>query len=124
MIKKTISYIDLNGLPRTEDFYFHFSQAEIQEMNLRQGGGLAETIQTVSKASDPNTLITTFKKLILDAYGEKSADGKYFLKRDADGRPLSRMFEPTPAYSILFTELSTNAEAAAEFVNGIIPDVK
>ena len=121
MIRKTITYIDYNGLERTEDFYFHFSQAELAEMNLRNGGGLVDMINRVIKANDPNTLISIFKDLVLRAYGEKTADGKHFLKFDKEGNPLSRQFEQTEAYSKLFMELATDADAAANFVNAIMP---
>jgi hypothetical protein len=58
-----------------------------------------------------------FKDLILRAYGEKSADGKRFMK----SKELSEAFAQTEAYSILFMELATDADAAAKFVNGIVP---
>ena len=43
------------------------------------------------------------------------------MKFDDDGRPLSRKFVQTEAYSELFMELSTDAKAASEFINGIVP---
>ena len=38
MFKKTITYEDYNGVKRTEDFHFHFSKAEIIEMQLSTAG--------------------------------------------------------------------------------------
>ena len=58
-----------------------------------------------------------FKDIILRAYGEKSADGKRFIKN----QELRDAFAQTEAYSDLFMELATDAEAAAKFINGIIP---
>lgn len=34
---------------------------------------------------------------------------------------ISRSFAETEAYSVLFMELATDAKAAAEFVNGLLP---
>lgn len=121
MLKKTIKYSDYNGTERTEDFYFNLSKAELMEMELSTPGGLAETIQKVVATQDGPQIIKIFKDLILTSYGEKSTDGKYFLKEDADGRKLYKKFEQSEAYVNLFTELATNAEAASEFVNGIVP---
>lgn len=121
MIKKTITYKDFNGNERTDDFYFHFSQAEAAEMSLRNDGGLTGMVERIVKAEDRNALMDIFKGLILDAYGEKSTDGKYFMKKDADGRPLSRKFEQTGAFSKLYMELITDADAAAKFFNGVVP---
>lgn len=117
MLKKTITYTDYNGVERKEDFYFNLTKAEITEMELGTTGGLAEMIQRVVDAQDGPSIMKIFKELILKAYGEKSQDGKRFIKSEE----ISDAFTQTEAYSILFMELATDAEAAANFVNGIIP---
>ena len=78
-------------------------------------------IQNIVQAQDAPAIIKVFKDLVLKAYGEKSADGKRFMKVNEAGVPLSIAFSQTEAYSTLFMELATNSEAAAEFVNGIVP---
>ena len=117
MLKKTITYHDYNSVEYTQDFYFNLSKAEIMEMELGTTGGLAEMIQKIVAAQDAPSIIKVFKDLILKSYGEKSADGKRFIKSDE----ISTAFSQTEAYSELFMELATNAEAAAAFVNGIVP---
>ena len=117
MLKKTITFTDYNGVERTEDFYFNLTKAEIMEMEMSTAGGLAETIQKIVSAQDAPSLIAMFKELILKAYGEKSLDGKRFIK----SKELSDAFSQTEAYSILFMELATDATEASNFVNGIIP---
>lgn len=117
MIKRTIAYEDYNGVERKEDFYFNLSKAEVMEMEMSTAGGLAEMIQRVVAAQDQVSIIKIFKDLILKAYGVKSPDGKRFIK----SKELSDEFSQTEAYSQLFMELATNAEAAADFVNGIVP---
>lgn len=121
MLKKTITYEDYNGVSRTEDFYFNLSRAEAAEMEMSIDGGLSERITKLIAAKDAPSIIKIFKDLILDSYGEKSADGKRFIKIDENGRKLANNFAQTEAYSILFMELATDADAAAEFVNGIAP---
>ena len=117
MLKRTITYTDYNGVERTEDFYFNLNKAELMEMELGTEGGMADMISRIVSAQDTPSIIKIFKKLLLKAYGEKSPDGKRFIKSDE----LSDSFSQTEAYSILFMELATNAEAASSFVNGIIP---
>lgn len=117
MLKKTITYLDYNGNELTEDFYFNLNKAEIMEMELGTEGGLGESIKKIINAKDTPALIELFKKLILKAYGEKSADGKRFVKSDE----ISTAFSQTEAYSDLFMELATDDKAASAFVNSIIP---
>ena len=119
MLKKTITYTDYNGTERTEDFYFNLSKAEVMEMEMGIDGGLTEMINKIVAAKDAPAIIKIFKELILKAYGEKSADGKRHIKSGE----LSTAFSQTEAYSNLFMELATDADAAAKFVNGIIPAV-
>ena len=117
MIKKTITYVDYNDVERTEDFYFNLSRAELMEIEMSTSGGLVEMINRIVAAQDAPAIIKIFKDLILKAYGVKSLDGKRFEKNDK----LRSEFEQTEAYSQLFMELSTDADAASKFVNGIMP---
>lgn len=120
MLKKTITYTDYNGSDRTEDFYFNLTKAEVMEMEMSTTGGLTEMINRIVAAQDAPAIINVFKKLVLKAYGEKSPDGKRFIKSDE----LATAFSQTEAYSQLFMELATDADKASEFVNGIIPQDK
>lgn len=117
MLKKRIKYVDYDNNEREEDFYFNLSKAEIAEMELSIEGGLQKWIERVVDAKDTPQIIELFKRLILQSYGEKSPDGKRFIKSDE----LSKEFSQTEAYSELFMELATDETAAANFVNGIIP---
>lgn len=117
MIKKTITYTDYNGSTRTEDFYFNLTKAEVMEMEMSTTGGLAEMIKRIIAAQDQPAIIKVFKDLVLKAYGEKSSDGRRFIKSDE----ISIAFSQTEAYSQLFMELATDADAAAKFVNGVVP---
>lgn len=117
MLKETITYEDYNGTSRTEDFYFNLTEAELMEMEMSMNGGLAEMIQRIVSAQDAPAIIKIFKEMVLKAYGQKSLDGKRFIKSEA----LREEFSQTEAYSQLFMKLATDADAAARFVNGIMP---
>lgn len=117
MLKKTVTYTDYNGVERTEDLYFNLNTAEIMEMEMSISGGLTEMIKRVVAAQDAPSIIKIFKDLILRSYGEKSADGKRIIKSEE----LSTAFSQTEAYSIVFMELATDPDAAAKFIQGIIP---
>lgn len=117
MLKRTTTYTDYNGNTRTEDLYFNLTKAEITEMELGTVGGLTAMIHNIVAAQDAPAIIKIFKELILKAYGEKSPDGKRFIKSEE----LSTAFSQTEAYSELFMELATDADAAAKFVNGVVP---
>jgi len=120
MLKKTISYTDYDGNLRTEDFYFNLSKAEVTEMELSAEGGLSKMLEKIVASQDSKRIMEIFKDIILKAYGEKSPDGKRFIKN----KDLREGFSQTEAYSELFMELATNADAASSFVNGIVPSGK
>jgi hypothetical protein len=117
MLKRNITYTDFNDQTVTETFYFNLSKAELVEMEMSIKGGLGEQIREMIRAEDSPKLIALFKRLVLEAYGVKSDDGKRFIKSEQ----LREEFTQTNAYSELFMELATNNEAAAIFLNGIIP---
>lgn len=115
----TIDYKDFNGLDRTEDFYFNLNEAELAEMELSKDGALTAMLQTLIAAQDMPAVFAIFKKLLLTAYGKKSVDGRNFIKSEA----ISTEFECHAAYPTIFMKLTNDADAAVEFVKGIIPSV-
>ena len=118
MLKKLIKYTDYDGRERSENFYFYMSKAELMEMELGTVGGMQNLIQLIIDKQDIPKIMEAFKTIILKAYGEKSADGRRFIK----SKELSEAFSQTEAYSNLYMELITDADAAAVFINGIVPE--
>lgn len=119
MLKKTITYTDYNGVERTEDHYFNFTKAELAEMELSTTGGFGEMIKKIVAAKDMPSIIRVLKQLVLDSYGIKSDDGRRFIKSEE----ISTAFSQTEAYSTIFMELASDDKAAADFVNGIMPEM-
>lgn len=117
MLKKTITYVDYNGMERTEDFYFNLSKAEVAEMELSVQGGFSKMLEEIIASKDNAQIVNLFKQMVLKSYGEKSPDGRRFIKSEE----IAQAFAQTEAYSEIFMELALNEDKAAEFVNGIMP---
>lgn len=122
MHKETITYVDFNGTERTEDHYFNLSKTEITELEVSMSGGLAEYLMGIVNAKNVPEIMASFKKIILSAYGIKSADGRRLEK----GEEISKAFTESPAYDVLFQRLflSGDVNAASDFINAIIPQIK
>ena len=117
MFKKTMTYTDYDGNQRTEDFFFNLTRAECMEMNFSETGGLEKMLRKIIAEQDTKRIVEVFKEIVLKAYGEKSPDGRRFIKTPE----ITEAFSQTEAYSDLFIELATNADSASAFINGIIP---
>lgn len=116
MYKKVITYTDFDGEERTEPFYFNLTEAELVELEMRFGG-VNKMLKEIQEAEDGYRVTQAIRDIICAAYGEKSSDGRRFMKN----KEIFDSFRATEAYSVLFTELLTNETAAAEFVNSIMP---
>lgn len=118
MYCKKITYTDFDGNVRTEEHYFNLTEAELIEW-LMAGPGytLDKVLDNMTKKLDTKGIMDAVKDLIYKSYGEKSLDGRRFVKN----HEVKANFMETNAYSVLFVELATDAEKAAEFFNGIIP---
>jgi hypothetical protein len=117
VLKKTITFNDLDGNPVTEDFYFHLNKAEIAELQYGMEGGLSAHLREIANSGNPGLLLSTFKGLILKTVGRRSEDGRRFVKN----QEITDDFAQTDAYASMFMELCTNANAAAEFINSVVP---
>lgn len=121
MITYTENYTDYAGNKRTEEFHFHYNQAELMEMELETEGGFSARVNRIINANSHPELYRLIKQFILGAYGVKSEDGRRFMKSDE----IRRSFEESPVYEILMMRMTTGPNAgdeAAKFINGITPD--
>ena len=118
MLKITKTFKDFEGNERTLDMRFNLTKAELIEMNMEVEGGLQKELEKIVQTYDSNKLLKFFKDLVLRSYGEISPDGMRFIKNDT----IRENFSQTQVYSDLFCELAEDADKAAAFVNGIIPE--
>lgn len=118
MLKKRIRYEDYDGIKREEDFWFHLNKAEVSEWLMQSGGyTLDKVMLKLARENNVKDLMGVVKDLISRSYGEKSVDGKRFIK----SKEQTEAFLQTEAYSNLFMELMGDGEEMAKFFTGIIP---
>lgn len=117
MLKREIKYQDFNDEEVVEEFYFNISKSELVELEVEYKDGFSGMIQKIIESKDSKELVKQFKQIVLLAYGQKSADGKHFLKSDE----MKTEFSQSAAYNALFMELATDAGAADIFIKGIMP---
>jgi hypothetical protein len=128
MLKKTITYENpFTEQMVTEEHYFHISKADLVEMEMeehkdeytdKQGKkltGMQAKLQRIVDSEDGKAIMSEFKEMIRRSYGKK--DGDRF-RKSAD---IWEEFASSEAFSQLLFDLCTNAAAAAEFINGIVP---
>lgn len=117
MYIKEVTYTDFNDKEKTEKVYFNLTKSEIIKLQASVDGGLAEAIDKIQAGGDPYKIVPLFDKILLAAYGQKSADGSRFVKN----AELTEEFSQTAAYDAIFSELMMNREAATEFFTSVIP---
>lgn len=117
MYSRKVKYEDYDGNEREVECYFNLNKAELLELQMSWDGGLEKVLEKIIAEHDQKRMIEMFKMIILKSYGQKSLDGNRFIKNDQ----LTEEFTQTEAYSELFMLFATNADAASEFINGIIP---
>lgn len=117
MLKKRIAYEDFDGNKREEDFYFNLTRAELTELELSLNGGLTTLLEKIVQEKDNAKIVQYFKEIVLRAYGEKSNDGKYFVKNEET----RARFESCAAYDELMVQFFTDVNNASDFINGIMP---
>lgn len=125
MHKRSISFHDLDGDLRTQDFYFNLTMPEVTELELDMPGGMSNYWVSMVETKDAKNMLRSFKDLISRAYGERQDDGITFLKEDPlTGRPLGRRFLQTGAYTSLFLELlgpTATSNDFVEFLKAVLP---
>lgn len=120
MLKHTMTYTDFNGEEQTDTFYFNLTKLECLELDLGVKGGLEGYLTNLVDTKDFDSLIREFKKIILASIGQKSPDGKRFIKNDA----IRDEFAQSNAFVDLFMRMVTDTQFVVDFVNQVVPRIE
>lgn len=120
MLRKQVTYENFDGETVTETLYFNLSKAEILELNSQYDGGVRGEIERAQDTGDNFAVYNFVKNFVLACYGEKSADGKRFVKSDE----IRDAFQQSQAFDeFLFgmLEADDNGAKVANFVRAVMP---
>lgn len=117
MVTKTITYTDYNGETRTETLYFNLTQMELTEMAYADRENLTDILNKAIAENDTGTIVRFLKKFIISAYGEKSSDGRFFLKSEEK----KNSFACSAAFSALFEQLASSEKDIEAFITSVVP---
>lgn len=129
MLKKTVEYTNLMGNQVKKTLFFNLTQTEAVEFAMELPD---EVTKTVGEDPEVNVEAASLKlvqklgskgvfgfvkNLVLKSYGIPSEDGDSFVKNEK----IREEFEHSLAFDTLFMELMQDDNAAAQFVNGVLP---
>lgn len=117
MLKKDITYENFDGDMVTDTHYFNINKSEIVELELEYEGGIEGFFAKIIATKNEKELWNQFKRIVLMSYGEKSEDGKRFIKTEE----LGKEFSQTLAFDALLMEFMTSEDALVEFIIGALP---
>ena len=118
MFSRTFEYKGYDGNMHKDTYWFNLDEAELTKMELSRVGGIRGFMTRLMKENRPAEIVDMFEKIILGSVGERTADGRRFVKN----QEIIDDFRFTPAYSQLFMELVSSSEKLSEFFRGCIPE--
>lgn len=117
MLRKSVNYTDFDGNNRTEVLYFNISKPELLDYLADKGDNFESYVRKLTETSNLKGIMDLFKEIVVISYGEKSEDGRRFIKSEQ----MSKEFMQTEAYNTLFEELIADPKNAIAFIKGVIP---
>lgn len=116
MFSDTITYTDFDGNERKEKIYFNLTKAEALKLDA---SNYTEYLQSVLDSENPEKILEAYEKFIDLGYGEKSEDGRRFVKSDE----ILQNFKTSLIFDEFYFKLLGDPNYAINFMVGILPDV-
>ena len=109
MIKKKVTYIDLDGKEKTEELRFHMNKLEYIKFVGGIGVELEDKVKELTDKNDVLGMTNLIENLLVVSYGKM--DGKKWTKSEED----QEEFRNSEQLAELFAALITNPDEAAKF---------
>lgn len=113
-------YEDFLGNRREKKLMFNLTETEINVAQLSEDGGYSEKLERLSKEKNPQDIISEFRFIVLNSYGELSEDGTVFEKSEK----IKNHFECSAAYNAFFMKLISDQAFAEKFIRATLPTPK
>lgn len=117
MYRTEVEYENFDGEKVKETIYFNLTKAEMLQLQLAYPEGYQAYLQRLVDDGNQKGMIEEFKHLIATAYGERSDDGRRFIKSPE----ISSAFMASEAYSELFIRLISEEGYAEKFIHAVMP---
>lgn len=116
MQKLTIQFENFDGETVSEDLYFHLNIKELQAME-EWPVPLTKRIADLTNTQDGKKAFELMRDIIEAAYGERSKDGKRFVKNEE----VLKNFTQGLAYDEVIIKFIDGSMDLAKFIEGLLP---
>lgn len=116
MQKLTIQFENFDGETVSEDLYFHLNIKELQAMEAWPAP-LTKRIADLTNTQDGKKAFELMRDIIEAAYGERSEDGKRFVKNEE----VLKNFTQGLAYDEVIIKFIDGSMDLAKFIEGLLP---
>lgn len=116
MQKLTVQFENFDGETVTEDLYFHLNIKELQDME-NWDVPLTQRIAKLTKTEDGKEAFELMRDIIEAAYGERSDDGKRFVKNPE----VLKNFTEGLAYDEVILTFIDGSTDLGKFIEGLLP---
>lgn len=116
MQKLTIQFENFDGETVSEDLYFHLNIKELQAME-EWPVPLTKRIADLTNTQDGKKAFELMRDIIEAAYGERSKDGKRFVKNEE----VLKNFTQGLAYDEVIIKFIDGSMNLAKFIEGLLP---
>lgn len=118
VVKRTISFEDIDGNPVEAEYYFQLAKTDVVEMDLIHDhqDDMEDYLHTVTTNRDTRELLKIYKEILFRSVARRVGNG--LDKSDA----VMLEFVQTGAYDALFSELLEEEDGGAAFFMSIMPE--
>ena len=115
MLKHQVSYKDFDNKSVKETLWFNLTPRDSAKLTIKYGD-LAAYVKKIEKEKDAAAMMVLIEDLVLTAYGERSEDGRHFVRNDE----IREQFSYSLAFETLLGDLYSDEKKMSKFFDALL----
>lgn len=115
MLKHQVSYKDFDNKTVKETLWFNLTTRDSAKLTIKYGD-LAAYVKKIEKEKDAASMMVLIEDLVLTAYGERSEDGRHFVRNDE----IRERFSYSLAFEALLDDLYSDEKKMSKFFDALL----
>lgn len=115
MLKHQVSYKDFDNKSVKETLWFNLTTRDSAKLTIKYGD-LTAYVKKIEKEKDAAAMMVLIEDLVLTAYGERSEDGRHFLRNDE----IRERFSYSLAFEALLDDLYSDEKKMSKFFDALL----